>query len=1116
MEGLKNVNLVACANALRSNSIGWRMAKAEYEGIVEKRYTELTCKGKDYTKLGAVIRDTSDYIDDVVKGGHVGLAKDHFFIDYDLRANLLGTAQYSVECLSLSFRIDWKVKYVKVRLHTGKPRRVIPSVELQPFLKEGRVRDLTKFANATALGMREVRDEGSTKSDQLARVFKTGSMGQNKLTRLVKGCLLYLDRLEFGTITLRSVMPSSIRYNVDSLVATLQMKNTAFVYSRYERSKSYNVIVYAMCQQYPSPLLGGVEHVSVPADGEHVLLVSKLPQGVFNNVMITAELVMGSLIDYCEQFCLGDELEAAMVIACSLRQNRYLETVSLPAVMDKCDLIYPALGQLEAGVTQKTVLSLEAATMIGRFHQMATLVLFKDVSTSIKNTSISDFQLQRTMLSIFGKDKRPLMEYLEDKTSAGILQISSDMEWLSCMTEEGMTRMGQFSVFEGFWIVNNPLVALKDGIVRCLKKGVKHDLVMQQPGLFVDSYGTLCDEIALGGGQPGLRVPSGEFNIKVAGIRAPRGKKITISFEEEVECNFGIACVPVPPENALPSGLREDLCGGFEIESDDGEESDDEVEEISRPTQRITFGTIVDVPRALPPVIIAPRVEVPAQETPIITLPRVATPRETPTPATEPAVASSVEEGREEGHEVEDTSADVLGESLDNTPAEEATEKDGSDKEDEGEEDTPEEPPKEKEMPVPAVLQSSLARVSFGDLTIVPPAVNEESRRRAEDARFRAEREAISKSVQERFTNRQRAHVTYVPPRNYAVSTQSSLRRDRFASDGACTDWSQYNIEDIEHLKLSEFMSMHAKLSETITELRTYLRCLPMHKYAGKFIKEFRTNSTIKRALLGAVDVSNSGQRCAEVAFSDDWRPFIMQLRAESTKRVVETPVPIVTEEILSKFPVGSNAKEALLKEDEFFYTPDMEWSSFKGIHSYCIDWTWWRMVATRHFKLRERIDSSLTEQELAWYARYMDAGGSEEVWEGIFKSCKGHRLMRELRWHEACHKWKEINRRCNHINHSMKFKYQDKAESVRMVTAGDSYSHSKLGETMTVGEYNDKVYDIAELTEAKVKLLLHQLIETEAPIGDIAYYVIGFKMMNMQPMDYESLARILADYLED
>ncbi|VVB06284.1 unnamed protein product [Arabis nemorensis] len=119
----------------------------------------------------------------------------------------------------------------------------------------------------------------------------------------------------------------------------------------------------------------------------------------YDNVVVSPELVMRTLIEYSDQFWLEEELESAMIIACSPRQNSYLEKVGLPTVLSNCDLIYPALsGNEVGGVRQKTILSKQTTIMLGRFNQMACLVLFKDFDTSFRNDS-DRYRTQRYLIS---------------------------------------------------------------------------------------------------------------------------------------------------------------------------------------------------------------------------------------------------------------------------------------------------------------------------------------------------------------------------------------------------------------------------------------------------------------------------------------------------------------------------------------------------------------------------------------------------------------------------------------------------------------------------------------------------------------------------------------------
>ncbi|KAF3579070.1 hypothetical protein DY000_02032201 [Brassica cretica] len=93
---------------IMEGAIGYHLAKAAYEGMREVRYTNLKSKMIDNSELSYVLANTDRFIDSIARGGSHCLAQDTFFLEYDLRANLLGKLVYGeLHCLGLSFRVDW-------------------------------------------------------------------------------------------------------------------------------------------------------------------------------------------------------------------------------------------------------------------------------------------------------------------------------------------------------------------------------------------------------------------------------------------------------------------------------------------------------------------------------------------------------------------------------------------------------------------------------------------------------------------------------------------------------------------------------------------------------------------------------------------------------------------------------------------------------------------------------------------------------------------------------------------------------------------------------------------------------------------------------------------------
>ena len=1102
----------ACVGMLRDNSRGFQKSKAEYSSIRELRYTDLKCTSRDMGVLGAVLKNTSEYINRVVRGGHSGLASPVFIIDYDLRANLLKAAEYAIECVNLSFRVEWKVIDVNVELYIGRASDVILTHELTPVLRDGRARDLTKFACATGLGMREVRDDNSTRMPLLLKVFQSGAGGQNKLTRLVKGCLMYLDRLENGPVTIAHAELSTLQYNVESLISTLEMENTAFVYTKHDLSPSHNLILFSMCQAYPSLYLGGADHVHVPADGRYVVLVGSNPLRYCEDTYVSAELIIGTLIEYADQFCLGKDLETAMAIACSLRQNRYLEVVGLPAVLSTCDLIAPALGRMEAGVTEKTLLSHGAATMIGRFHQMACLVLVKDLMISVRNNTRNTYFLYDSLRDVLSRDKFTLLEYMEDKTFSGILKATIDMMWLPYLDDSAFERFEGISIFEGFWVVNNPLTALKDGAIKCLKKGVKNAISLHQPGLFMDSFDTLYSEVVLGGGDRNFSIPNGAYTISVSTIRCLRRPPPVDNFEYEMDVDLTVPCseVRAPP---APKRSHSGVYAGWECGSDS--EDDDMPVEVEVPRF-----ALLPTPRAPP----SARIEPPNMFTlygGVESNPNLVEPGETD--LEEEVLVEGETQAAKEGHP-EDLVVDVApiqlnSEQVDRTetqlPVGRWSDVDGCC---EGLENRLGE---DKEAgnslpPLPrideAFIDCSQTVELNSALATVPGTLNLRPIRPLQ----RSGADVVANRV--RF-NDGTSKVTRPGLGSILPTPNLTRKNDKSKSDyGRAitqkkTKLTNDDFNFIDEMKVSEFVNYACEMTKELMELRDYLLCLPQYTYAGDKVWKFRTPGAHREVLMKCVEVWNTHKQGALNKFSEGWRMTIAAVRESNLARVQNYEWPKATDEEIAalKKPM---LKEALMREEDFAMPPGKNLSDLRGINKFCGAFDWWSAEATRVCKL-DPVTEVLNESDKSWMADYLDKGGNLAAFGEIWRMVRQHALFKAMNWHAVSNRMKDIIKSHRKKNLKVKYRARTKEESIANLCRTDSFIADKMSRHVTKEEYNDAVYRLMSVSESKIGLLLHQLYITETMITRPVYYVIAYRSTDQDHAMGYRLGVILKDYID-
>lgn len=168
--------------------------------------------------------------------------------------------------------------------------------ELKSIISVGKVIVVNKFAGLTGLNVKHVMNMGTHK---ILKVFQYGLLhGQSKLSRLVKGCLLYLDHLEKGPTKYHGYGTIRFGYNVTSLVETLEYEDSAYVFTSNDGSwsNSTNAILYGMCESYPHPNFGGCAHITIPADATNLFLVGySAPTKLKSDIFLFAELIWGRL-----------------------------------------------------------------------------------------------------------------------------------------------------------------------------------------------------------------------------------------------------------------------------------------------------------------------------------------------------------------------------------------------------------------------------------------------------------------------------------------------------------------------------------------------------------------------------------------------------------------------------------------------------------------------------------------------------------------------------------------------------------------------------------------------------------------------------------------------------
>jgi len=506
----------------------YQLVRARGDAFARAKQTRTAHKVWSPSDATLTIRDTAkislhemggvvEYFNNVLPGGLECLDNDNFKINYNIYGDVDRHSMLGKNTRGLEIDVEWDYTPVEVSTYAGIGASVTVDPKLTEMTKHG-VKDRRNLAAVTGLNRRRVEDASPDEMAKLMDVFKLSVGAQNKLTRLVKGCLMYIDLLSMGETELNVTMHvDSVQYGVEGLIGEFDKSQRAYVYSHWPDNQAYTGFIYLMSGAYPNQHMDCQDHVRIPSDGNKVYLVSHSAQTEALIFTLTASTAWASLMSYCEQFGIGHQLESAMVMACSLSENRYYSRIELPKVVSYPDLVAPALLNLALGFESKPLANRVVIKGIGRVHQMMSFVVGKDAIYAAINTTQPGHDYLSTIKSYLSSQEQRFLRAGYSSMSLTLLSHTASMKWLSVMTKEDMEEIIDYSILEGLWLVDQCDVTLRNGILQNMKHGIKD----MMKGFFdvlvhVDDETVLEREIELAGiDYEDIDVPTGSYTMDV-------------------------------------------------------------------------------------------------------------------------------------------------------------------------------------------------------------------------------------------------------------------------------------------------------------------------------------------------------------------------------------------------------------------------------------------------------------------------------------------------------------------------------------------------------------------------------------------------------------------------
>jgi len=464
------------------------------------------------------------------------VTKPSFEIGYHLYGDVSRQPMIGENTNSVRVRVDWEHLDVEVQLYAGIGSKMTQHEAAFAATKNGlRYRqDVSKF---TAWNPQTVQTLNDTLMAELEQLIKVSAANQNKFTRLVKGLLVYLYLVDIGSQEVSEHIVDVVVYSPGGVLAEFKKPDQAYIHNSNPLDDQYTVALKLMGEAFPPSFINS--HVSVPSDGGRVVQVAVggSPKTQIR-VNLSAEMMLGSVLKYAADVGVTSDLQAALVCACSLKQNRYFSVVALPKVVSHSDLLIKQFVIHDVGASAKAFVTKDMATAIGRVHQMLAFATAKDVITAAECTTKAGFPWEESVRLYLSQQETRIERKGSYFTDLEVLDLAPQMKWLSRMSEDDIADIASISILEALWLCDRTNKVVNDGAIMHMKMGYV------SAGGGSDSLQVLKREIVAA--QVTLeesKLPTGEFTCEASSIRSgvprkPRNRsRITAGVTTVFKCD---------------------------------------------------------------------------------------------------------------------------------------------------------------------------------------------------------------------------------------------------------------------------------------------------------------------------------------------------------------------------------------------------------------------------------------------------------------------------------------------------------------------------------------------------------------------------------------------------
>lgn len=459
---------------------------------------------KDIEKLSNMLGNT-----------HIGamsaLNEQVFGVSYMIHGDIDRLAVLGENTYGMRGEMEWTNLLCEVRTYSGVARYLPSSESTQNLLVTG-VNDRKKIQQATGWDVPSTQGMTADDMNSLGNLLRSSSSGHNKYTRLVKGFLLYIDLLSHGRQHFVANMANVLEYNQRAVIGSFRAEDRSYSYCSKPTSQAYIAMLYMIGLGYPFNYGGIVSYGSctVPPDsGNHFVVINGVRISNDYDTFLTAELVWTGLVCYSSEMGISDQLESALITACSLYDNRYMSKASLPRVDSVIDLIRPAFVERNIDESSRPMLNVAMTRVVGRVHQMSVFLMIKDVIMSSKMSTDPGLNYSRLVRQYLMGQESILTRMSEWVAPVAILSASKELRWAGDIGDADIDDIDSMSILEALWLCNHETKSIARGGIEMLFNGIKD---MERTSVYMDvlmeetnKFGIVLDR---------NRVPTGIFSVK--------------------------------------------------------------------------------------------------------------------------------------------------------------------------------------------------------------------------------------------------------------------------------------------------------------------------------------------------------------------------------------------------------------------------------------------------------------------------------------------------------------------------------------------------------------------------------------------------------------------------